>query len=357
MPDLFSPLTLREVTFRNRIGVSPMCLYSCEAHDGLPTDWHLAHYGARAMGGAGMVMLESTAITPEGRITLEDLGIWDDHQVEPLARLARLLTENGAVPAIQIAHAGRRAGTTQPWRGDRPLTEAEGAWQPIAPSPLPFGEGYRTPEPMSSTQIDAARAAFVAAAQRADAAGYLLLEIHAAHGYLIHNFLSPLSNHRQDAYGGPFENRIRFMLEIARDVRAAWPAHKPLAVRLSCIDWAEGGWTLEESIALSTHLRDLGVDLIDCSSGGAVLYETIPTHFGFQLPFADAIRHEANIPTAAVGDITEPERAQTLIAAGQADLVLLGREMLRDPHWPLRAARTLGIDPRSLMPPQYSWAL
>ena len=353
MANLFEPFTARSVTLRNRIGVSPMCMYS--ANDGVMNDWHLVHLGARAAGGAGLVILEATAVAPEGRITPGDAGLWGDHQVEALARTAAFVRGQGAVPGLQLAHAGRKASAARPWEGGGHLSDAEGGWAPVAPSALAFGGALdRVPVALSAADLARLQGCFVAATQRALAAGVEWLELHAAHGYLAHQFLSPLSNRREDNYGGSFENRIRFLLETTRRVRAVWPERLPLTVRLSCTDWVDGGWTLEESIELARRLKAEGVDLIDCSSGGGVATATPPIGPGFQVPFAERIRREAGVATAAVGLITEPEQADAIVRQGQADVVLLARELLRDPHWPLRAARKLGA---TLVPPvQYARA-
>ena len=350
MAQLFQPFTLREVTTRNRVGVSPMCQYSCT--DGLANDWHVQHLASRALGGAGLVLAEATAVEARGRISLHDLGLWKDAQVEPLARVVRNIESHGAVPGIQLAHAGRKAGTARPWEGGQPLGDA--GWEPVAPSPIPFTSAYRVPSAAAAGDLAAIRAAFREAAVRARAAGFRWLELHAAHGYLLHSFLSPLSNQRHDGYGGGFEQRIRFPLEVVRDVRRVWPERLPLAVRLSCSDWVEGGWTLEDSIELSRRLKDEGVDLVDCSSGGSTPLALVPAAPGYQVGFAAAIRRAAGIPTAAVGLITEPTRAEAIIADGQADLVLIGRAFLRDPYWALHAARAL--DAPAPIPPQYARA-
>jgi 2,4-dienoyl-CoA reductase-like NADH-dependent reductase (Old Yellow Enzyme family) len=352
MPHLFEPLTIQQVTLRNRIGVSPMCQYS--AVDGLATDWHLVHLGARATGGAGLVMVEATAVEERGRISPTDLGLWSERQIAPLARIAQFIESQGAVPGIQIAHAGRKAATAPPWQGGQPLSDAQGGWVPIGASPIPFAEGYRTPLVMGAAQIAEVQGAFRDAAVRALQAGFRWLEIHAAHGYLLHSFLSPLSNQRGDQYGGSFSNRIRFVIETTRAVREVWPAALPLAVRISSTDWAEGGWDLPESIELAGLLRDEGVDLIDCSSGGAVPTAKVPVGAGYQVPFAEAIRRASGIATAAVGMITAPVQADEIIRNGRADLVLLGRESLRDPAWPQRAAVALRQPPP--VPPQYARA-
>ena len=351
MPNLFEPLTLRELSLRNRIGVSPMCQYSAES--GFANDWHLAHYGGRAVGGAGLIIVEATAVEARGRISPSDLGLWSDEHVEPLARVAGFLRDHGAAPAIQLAHAGRKAGTGRPWDGGRPLSDADGGWDIVAPSPIAFDEPYRTPAELSVEEIAGIQSAFVEAAARAHRAGFDMVEIHGAHGYLIHSFHSPVSNRRSDEYGGSFENRIRFTLETAQAIRHVWPREKPLAVRLSCTDWLDGGWTLEESIALAHRLKALGVDLIDCSSGGAAPHVHIPAGAGYQVPFAEAIRREVGIATAAVGMITQAQQADQIIRNGRADITLLAREMLRNPHWPLAAAAELGQSPAALAPWQY----
>jgi 2,4-dienoyl-CoA reductase-like NADH-dependent reductase (Old Yellow Enzyme family) len=342
MPHLFDPLTLRGVTLRNRIGIPPMCQYS--AVDGLATDWHLVHYGARAVGGAGLIIVEATAVEPRGRITPDDLGLWDDAHIEPLARFVRLLKEHGAVPGIQIAHAGRKACTHRPWGA--PASGALAAndprvWQTVGPSPLPFNAESPIPQALSIDEIHAIQEAFAAAAKRALAAGFEWLEIHAAHGYLLHSFYSPLSNQRTDAYGGNFDNRVRALLETTEKVRQVWPERLPLTVRLSCTDWVENGWRSADSVLLAQRLKALGVDLIDCSSGGNA--PTPPTVIGpgYQAPLAEAVRREAGIATAAVGLITTPEQAEEIILNGRADIVLVGRAALRDPYWPLHAAQAL----------------
>lgn len=351
MPHLFDPLTLRSVTLRNRIGVSPMCQYS--ATDGFANDWHLVHLGSRAAGGAGLVVVEATGVSPDGRISPHDLGIWTDAHGDALQRIAHFVSAQGAVPGIQIAHAGRKASRPAPWMGDRIVTPAEGGWTPVAPSALPFADGYVTPIALDEAGLQRVRDDFAAAAARAYAAGFRWLEIHAAHGYLLHNFLSPLSNTRSDAYGGSFDNRVRLLLEVVRAVRRTWPDDLPLAVRLSCSDWADGGWTLEESVALARLLRADEVDLVDCSSGGNVAAARIPVGAGYQVPFADAVRRGAGIATAAVGLVTAPAHADEIVRNGRADIVLLAREMLRDPYWPLHAARALRQDDRAPAPPQY----
>ncbi len=352
-PHLFQPLTIRSVTLRNRIGVSPMCQYSAE--DGLANDWHHVHLGSRAVGGAGLVIVEATGVAPEGRITPGCLGLWNEKQIEPLARIAQFVKSHGAVAGIQIAHAGRKASADLPWKGGAHLSDAQGGWPTIAPSAVPFG-GDLTKVPRAMTEADIARVQndFVATAKRALTAGFNFLELHAAHGYLFNEFLSPLANQRTDKYGGSFENRIRFLLDSTRAVRQIWPDHLPLTVRISAIDWKEGGWDIEQSIALAKLLKTEGVDLIDCSSGGVVPDAKITVVPGYQVPFAEKIRHGADIATAAVGFITEPKQADDIIRHGQADVVLLARQFLRDPYWPVHAARTLGhkLPP----PPQYARA-
>ena len=354
MPHLFEPFTVKSITLRNRIGVSPMCMYSSE--EGFATDWHLVHLGARATGGAALVIAEATAVSPIGRITPGDAGIWDDRHVDPLAKINRFIKSQGAVAGIQLAHAGRKASALRPWEGGGHLTNGAG-WQTVAPSAMAFGGALsKVPRALTVGEIASVQAEFVAAARRALAAGYEWLELHAAHGYLAHQFLSPLSNDRIDLYGGAFENRIRFLMETARAVRAVWPERQPLTVRLSCTDWVERGWTIEESVELARCLKAEGVDLIDCSSGGSSPLARIPVGPGYQVEFASRIRREAEIATAAVGIITEPTQADEIIRREQADLVLLARELLRDPNWPLRAASELGIKPAPKPPVQYARA-
>lgn len=339
---LFSPLKIRGVEFRNRIGVSPMCQYSSE--DGFANDWHLVHLGSRAVGGAALIIVEATAVTPKGRISPEDMGIWKDDHIEPLARIAKFIEAQGAVPGIQIAHAGRKASTDVPWRSGNSLSPERGGWSPIlAPSAIAFDEESQVPEAMTEADIQAVKQAFTDAAKRALKAGFKVLELHAAHGYLLHAFLSPLSNQRTDAYGGSFENRIRLLLEMTEDARRIWPDTLPLFVRISATDWAEGGWGVDQSVQLCAELKKRGVDLVDVSSGGAVSYARIAVGPGYQVPFSEKIRHEADIPTAAVGMITEAKQADEIIRTGQADMVLLARELLRDPYWPLHAAHELGV--------------
>ena len=343
MSALFSSLTLRGVTLRNRIGVSPMCQYS--ATDGRANDWHLVHLGSRAAGGAALVIAEATAVEPRGRISPQDLGLWDDAQIAPLERVARFVRSQGAVAAVQLAHAGRKAGTRRPWDGPGHATLAEGGgWTPVAPSGIPFDTGYPLPEALDAAGLAAVIAAFAAAARRALAAGFEWIELHAAHGYLLHQFLSPVSNRRTDEYGGSFDNRIRLVREIVAAIRTQWPERLPLAIRVSATDWLEpDGWTLDQTVELARRLRGEGVDLMDCSSGALVPHAKIPAGPGFQVPFAERVRRETGLATAAVGLLTQARQAEDIVAAGQADLVLLGRELLRDPQWPLRAARELGV--------------
>jgi 2,4-dienoyl-CoA reductase-like NADH-dependent reductase (Old Yellow Enzyme family) len=340
MTHLFEPLTLRGVTLPNRIVVSPMCQYSCT--DGLAEDWHMVHYGSRAAGGAGLVITEAAAITPQGRISPRDLGLWNDDQIEPLGRIVRFIEQQGSVAGIQLAHAGRKASTPPPWENrEVTLTPAEGGWQPVAPSAIPFAGGCSVPTELTREGIAGIVTAFVRAAERACRAGFRVVEVHAAHGYLLHQFLSPLSNRRTDEYGGTLENRIRLVLEVVAAVRTVWPGELPLLVRISATDWVEGGWDLEQSLELVRRLEALGVDLVDCSSGGSSPVARIPLGPGYQTRFAEQIRRETGCMTGAVGLITEPVQADHIIRSGQADLVFLARELLRDPSWPLRAAREL----------------
>ncbi len=338
MPNLFTPLSLKGVTLRNRIAVSPMCQYSSQ--DGMPEDWHLVHLGSRAVGGAGLVIAEATAVSPEGRISPQDTGIWSDAHVEPFARIARFLLKQGAIPGIQLAHAGRKGSASRPWEGDGHLKERDGGWSTIAPSAIAFGGNLdKIPEAMNDFDIQRTQRAFVDAASRSLAAGMQWLELHFAHGYLAHQFYSPLSNHRSDSYGGTFENRIRFLLETASAVRKVWPDRYPLTARLSVTDWIAGGVTMEESIELARQLRELGVDLIDVSHGFVTPdVSHIPWGPGFMIPFAKRIREEARVATAAGWMITEAKQADQIIRQGDADLVLLARELLRDPYWPYHAA-------------------
>lgn len=341
MPNLFDPLSIRDLTFRNRIVVSPMCEYS--STDGFANDWHLVHLGSRAVGGAGLVMTEATAVTPEGRISPEDLGIWSDDHIEFLTRITRFIHSQGSIAGIQLAHAGRKASTYRPWDGSGAVAEESGGWKDVvAPSAIPFADNYPMPQALTHEGIQGVVRAFVEAADRALDAGFRVIEIHAAHGYLLSEFLSPLANHRTDKYGGPFENRVRLLLEVVRAVRRAWPERAPLLVRISATDWVEGGWTLDESVDLARHLKNSGVDLVDCSSGGNVPPAQIPVGPGYQTPFAERVRHDANILTGAVGMITDPAQADHIIRTGQADVAIIAREFLRNPYWPLRAGRELG---------------
>jgi 2,4-dienoyl-CoA reductase-like NADH-dependent reductase (Old Yellow Enzyme family) len=350
MSRLFEPLTLRGVTFKNRFGISPMCQYSSQ--DGFASDWHMVHLGSRAVGGAGLVMAEASAVVANGRITAGDLGIYKDEHVEALSRIFHFIEQQGAVPGIQLAHAGRKASTTVPWKGGVPVDPAAGGWTPIcAPSALPFDTGWQAPKAMDTGDIAAVIRAFADASRRALLAGAKIIEIHSAHGYLIHSFLSPLSNHRTDEYGGSFVNRTRFLKEVVTAVRAVWPDTLPLFVRLSTTDWTEGGWTIDESVELARALKILGVDLVDCSSGGIAPRITISVGPAYQVPFAARIRREAGIPTAAVGMITEANQADQIVRNGEADLVLVARESLRDPYLPLHAASILHQDQK--WPDQY----
>lgn len=342
MSKLFEPLKIREVEFRNRIFVSPMCQYS--SNDGMPSDWHLVHLGSRAVGGASLVMVEATAVSPEGRISPNDSGMWSDDHAPAFKRITAFIKSQGAMPGIQLAHAGRKAATDAPWRGGRPLSEDEGGWQPIAPSPLPFDDASRTPREITQGDLEEVTAQFLAAARRGLEAGFEVLEIHMAHGYLLHEFLSPLSNRRTDGYGGTLENRMRFPLRVAKALRQAWPDNLPVFVRISCTDWIDGGWDLAQSIEFCRRLKTLGVDLVDCSSGALLPYAKIPAGPGFQVPFAAAIRQQAQIATGAVGFITQPAQAEQIVATGQADAILMAREFLRQPYWPLHAAKELNVD-------------
>jgi 2,4-dienoyl-CoA reductase-like NADH-dependent reductase (Old Yellow Enzyme family) len=339
---LFTPLTQRSVTLRNRIVVSPMCQYSSE--DGFPNDWHRVHLGSRAVGGAALVFTEATAVLAEGRITPWDAGIWNNAQAESWAEIAGFIERSGAVPGMQLAHAGRKASTDVAWRHGGFLGPTRGGWEPVAPSAIPFDPAAPPPTALDTAGIRAVIDGFAAAAVRAAGAGFRVAEVHAAHGYLLHEFLSPLANERDDEYGGSFDNRIRLLLEVVVATRAVWPEELPLWVRISATDWAPGGWDIDASVALAKRLRVLGVDLIDVSSGGAVRHQEIAPHPGYQVPFAERIRREADIATGAVGLITEPEQAEAILATGQADVVLLARELLRDPYFPRRAAQALGVE-------------
>jgi len=349
-PLLFEPITFRSVTARNRVVVAPMCQYS--ASDGLGDDWHVQHLGARAMGGAGIVFTEATHVSAIGRITPWCLGLWNAQHQALLARLAAIITRGGAVPGIQIAHAGRKASTTRTWEGSKPISPGEGGWVPVAPSPIPFQAGGVDPHALSATEIADIAGQFATSARMAREAGMKIVEIHAAHGYLLHSFLSPISNHRNDAYGGDLEGRSRFLMETLDAVRAEWPAELPLFVRLSCVDYLPGGLTIEDTVVLARKLAARGdVDLIDCSSGAVSPDVRIPTHPGYQVPFAEAVKHGAKIATGAVGLITEPTHAAEIVANDRADLVFVARAVLADPAWPLRAAKALGVKPE--LPPPY----
>lgn len=351
MASLFDPLPQRGVTLRNRIGVSPMCQYSCD--DGLANDWHLVHLGSRAVGGAGLVMVEATAVEPRGRISPADMGLWSERHIEPLARIARFVAAQGAVPGIQLAHAGRKGSTRRPWEGSGAVPLAEGGYEVVAPSAAPFSPSYPKPRELTVDEIHAITARFAEAAVRAREAGFQLIELHAAHGYLAHTFHSPLSNRRADAYGGSFENRVRFTIETIRTLRKAWPDGLPLWLRLSCTDWIDHGWTLEESVELARLASREGVDLVDCSSGGLSPEQKIAVGPGYQVPFAAAVRKQAGVATAAVGLIAEPVQADRIVREGAADAVLLARAELRDPYFPLHAAAALGESARMPPPPQY----
>jgi 2,4-dienoyl-CoA reductase-like NADH-dependent reductase (Old Yellow Enzyme family) len=337
---LFTPLRLRGTEFKNRIAVSPMCQYS--ASDGHPLIWHLVHLGSRAVGGAALVMAEATAVQKIGRISPADTGMYLDFHVDAWRPIAAFIREQGALAGIQLAHAGRKASTAAPWLGGKPIAVKDGGWTPVAPSPVPFDAGYAVPAELSVEELNQIVLDFETATRRALRAGFQIVELHAAHGYLLNEFYSPLSNHRHDEYGGSFENRIRLLLRVAKAVRAAWPESQPVFVRISATDWKEGGWDLEQSVKLCGELKNLGIDLIDASSGGTVPGVRIPVAPGYQVEFAATIRRETGIATGAVGMITEPEQAQAIVTSGQADIVLLAREMLRDPYWPRRAAHVLG---------------
>ncbi len=349
---LFQALLMHSLTLRNRIAVSPMCQYS--SRDGFATDWHLVHLGSRAVGGAALVMMEASAVEARGRISPQDLGIYRDEHIEMLARIASFIKENGAIAATQLAHAGRKASTHRPWDGSGEITEADGGWQTIAPGTLRFAPNYPLPRAMTKDDIAEVVQHFQDAARRALAAGFQVIEIHAAHGYLIHEFLSPLSNARDDEYGGNLHRRMRFLLEVVDAIREVWPGSLPLFVRISATDWTEDGLTIEDSIQIARELKKHGVDLIDVSSGGNVANAKVPAAPNYQVPFAERIRNEANIDTGAVGLISEPQQANEIISHERADLVLLARELLRDPYWPLHAARELHYDMSWL--PQYERA-
>jgi len=366
-PLLFEPLVLRNVTARNRVVISPMCQYS--AQDGHANDWHLVHLGKFAQGGAGIVFVEATAVAATGRITHGDMGIWDDSHISPLRRISAFVKGQGAVPAIQLAHAGRKASMARPWYGNGPLTpddlaRGEAAWRIVAPTETPLGEGWIAPRAMKKGDLEVLLNGYRQAARRAHAAGFEVVELHAAHGYLLHTFLSPISNTRGDEYGGKLENRMRFPLEVARAVREAWPQDKPLFFRCSSIDDVEGGWSLDDTVLLAKQLKEAGVDVIDCSSGGilgsatAATKTTLPRVPGFQLPFSERVRKESGLKTMAVGLILDARQAEEALQGGRADLIAIGREALYDPNWPLHAARDLGADPEyARWPQQYGWWL
>jgi 2,4-dienoyl-CoA reductase-like NADH-dependent reductase (Old Yellow Enzyme family) len=338
---LFSPLKIRDTDFRNRIFVSPMCQYS--ADEGIPNDWHLVHLGSRAVGGAGLVMTEATSVAPEGRISPADTGLWTNHQGEAFKKITSFLKQHGAVPAIQLAHAGRKASTAEPWNGGKPLGIAEGGWPVLAPSNIPFASGYPTPKVMTEENIISIAKQFEDSTKRAIAAGFEVVEIHMAHGYLLHEFLSPLSNQRADQFGGSLDNRMRFPLMVARMVRDAWPKNLPVFVRVSATDWSSGGWDLDQTIAFSRELKNIGVDFIDVSTGGLVSDAKIPVEVGFQVPFAREIKKSVGIMTGAVGMITNAKQAERILQDDAADAILIAREFLRDPYFPLHAARELGV--------------
>ena len=353
MSILFSPITLRSVQLKNRLVVSPMCQYS--SVDGFANDWHLVHLGSRAVGGAGLVFTEAVAISPEGRITPDDLGLWSDEHIPNLKRIVQFLNQNGAVAGTQLAHAGRKASHTSPWQGGTAIApDAERGWQAVAPSAVPFTDAEPVPTELTDEGIEKVLADFEGAARRAQQIGFEVLEIHAAHGYLLHEFLSPLSNRRTDDYGGSFENRIRLLLAVVARVQTVWPDNLPLFVRISATDWTEGGWTADDSVALATVLKSRGVDVVDCSSGGNVVRASIPTGPGYQVSFAERIKRETGMITAAVGLITSVEQAEAILTNGQADLILLAREFLRNPYFPLHAAHELGED--MVWPVQYERA-
>ncbi|MBO9664075.1 NADH:flavin oxidoreductase/NADH oxidase [Dokdonella sp.] len=346
---LFEPLTLGDTVLRNRIAVSPMCEYS--AVDGVPNDWHLVHLGSRAVGGVALVLTEATAVSPEGRISPADTGLWNEAQTAAWARIVDFVRGQGAVAGVQLAHAGRKASTDLPWRGGKPVDAAHGGWTPVAPSALAFADGHAVPQALDRAGVAKVVDDFRAATLRAKAAGFGVVEIHAAHGYLLHEFLSPLSNRREDDYGGSLENRARLLREVVAAVREVWPRPAPLLVRVSATDWAEGGWDIDECVELARWLKQDGVDLIDTSSGGLVPHAKVPVEPGYQVPFAARIRREAGIATGAVGLITDAAQADAIVARGEADLVLLARELLRDPYFPRRAAAELGVAIEA--PPQY----
>jgi 2,4-dienoyl-CoA reductase-like NADH-dependent reductase (Old Yellow Enzyme family) len=342
MATLFEPLRIKGIEFRNRIGVSPMCQYSSE--DGFANDWHLVHLGTRAIGGAALVITEATAVTPEGRISPWDLGIWKDEHIAGLKRVVSFIDAHGSVAGIQLAHAGRKASVNTPWRGNKKIEAADGGWKPLAPSPVPFKEGDHIPQELTKEEIKTVVAAFRQGASRAVEAGFRVVEIHGAHGYLINEFLSPVSNLRNDEYGGSFDNRIRFLMEVVDSVQQVWPKEYPLFVRLSASEWSEQGWTIDDSVKLSAILKGAGVDLIDCSSGGNLHGARIKVEPMYQTPFAEIIRRQSGIMTAAVGLITTAAQCEQIVAEGRADMIFLARQLLRDPYFPLHAAKELGAD-------------
>lgn len=350
--ELFSALPIKSITLKNRIVISPMCQYS--AHDGFATDWHLVHLGSRATGGAGLLIQEATAISPEGRISPEDLGLWKDEHIEKLQSINHFISSQGAIPGIQLAHAGRKASVSSPWNGNKKLDESQGGWSTVAPSAVSYHDDEKPPISLDLLGIQKVIVDFKLATKRAKLAGYKVLEIHAAHGYLLHQFLSPLSNFRTDSYGGSFENRIRLLLEILEAVQSEWPADLPLFVRISATDWAESGWNIDESIRLSIILKNKGVDLIDVSSGGLVSHQKIPLEPNYQVPFAERIKNEVGILTGAVGLITEASQAESIVNLGKADVVLFARESLRNPNLGLHFAKALGVDVQ--WPKQYDRA-
>lgn len=357
MSHLFEPLALRSMIIPNRVWMSPMCMYSAAADGpgtGVATDFHFAHLASRAVGGAGLVVVEATAVNPVGRITPHDLGLWNDSQRRALSRITGFLLAQGTVPVIQLAHAGRKASTAQPWLGGRAVAPEAGGWRAVGPSAVPFGR-YPVPSELTVSEIESVVDDFAAAAHRALAAGFRAVEIHGAHGYLIHSFLSPYSNRRTDSYGGSFENRVRFALEVVDAVREVWPAELPLFFRASATDWIDGGWSVDDSVRLAGLLKEHGVDLMDVSGGGMAPDARIPVGPAYQVPFAARIRAETGLPVAAVGLITEPKQAEDIVATGAADAVMLGRELLRNPYWPLHAARELGVEPD--WPNQYARAV
>jgi 2,4-dienoyl-CoA reductase-like NADH-dependent reductase (Old Yellow Enzyme family) len=351
--NLFSSIRLREVQLKNRIAVSPMCEYS--AVEGHPQPWHLVHLGSRAVGWAGLVFTEATAVEERGRISPADTGIYDDAHVDSWRPIAQFIRQHGAVPGMQLAHAGRKGSTNVPWRGGKALPASDGAWEPVAPSAIRFAEDYPAPRALTVAEIESVVKHFASAAERALAAGFEVIEVHSAHGYLLHEFLSPLSNQRTDEYGGSFENRVRLALRVAEAIRKVWPARLPLFCRISATDWKESGWDLPQSIELAKLLKTAGVDLIDTSSGGLMPDVKIPVGPGYQVRFAEAIRKNAGIPTGAVGMITEPEQAEIILKSGQADLVFLARELLRDPYWPMRAAKQVGAPVHSPVQYERAW--